>query len=356
MYKPSSPMNKIRFYLLLLLPVALSLDGCKKPDFAAQQQAAATQSYIGEYIQNNLNFTILSAALQKTGLLDSLNNPNGTYTIFAPDDAAFAADSILSAADLDKFSVDSLRFFIRNHIMETRLFYSGIPITLDNLYTNANGLTLYISQSPNGASLAVCGAFVETLPIATSITPTYDLALGNGVIHVLDQQPIKFYSGTVQDFLANRPELSLFAQGVKKFNLWDSLATASPYTIFAPANQAFTANNITKDTIAAMDTSKLQSILFGSYIAYPHHIFLSDIGMVTGVPIPLEGGYQISFGYNGSSLLTAPDGSVLGPLKNQPPGNQGVNPLYPGDIDYLCTNGIVHILGQLMVLPSDVPK
>jgi uncharacterized surface protein with fasciclin (FAS1) repeats len=350
-------MKKIRLYLLFLLPAILVVHGCKKPDFAAQQEADSKLLNVGDYIKNNFDFTILAAALEKTGLMDSLNNPGGQYTVFAPEDAGFAVDSILSVADLDKFSVDSLRFIIKNHILRSKLFFSDIPMSLDNLYPNMNGLNLYLSENSGGAaSLGVSGVLATSVQTATSTTPTWDIPLANGVIHILSR-PLKYYSGTVQAFLASRPELSSFVEGLRKFNQWDSLAIASPYTIVAPVNNAFTINGITPDSIAAMDTSKLQSTLFGGYVAYPHHVFTTDPNMLNGTgDITLAGGYSMGIGYQGF-ILIGPDGQTLGPNKDQPGGNDRfVLPLDGGSTDYVCTNGVVHLIGQLMVLPGDVPK
>ena len=351
-------MKKIRLYLLLLLPSILVIGGCKKPNFAAQQEADSQVLNVGDYIKNNFNFTILAAALEKTGLMDSLNNPNGQYTVFAPEDAGFAIDSIFSVADLSSFSVDSLRFIIKNHILQTKLFLSDIPIQLDNLYPNMNGLNLYISVNPNpgATSWAVSGVSAESIQTATSTTPAWDIPLANGVIHILSR-PVKYFNGTVQAFLASRPELSYFVAGLKKFNLWDSLSIASPYTIVAPVNQAFTGNGITLDSIAAMDTAKIQSILFGGYTAYPHHIFTTDPNMLNGTgALIIDGGYSLGIGYEGF-ILSSPSGAALGPLKNNTNANDRYStPLNPGSTDYTCSNGVVHIIGQLMVLPSDVPK
>lgn len=349
-------MKKIRFVLFLPLVALLGTAGCKKTDFAAQQQAKSTTLKLGDFIKNNFEFSIFTAAMTKAGLLDSLNDPNSIYTVFVPSDAAFSVDSIVSVKDLDKFTADSLRYIVRTHIMRGRLFASDIPVSLDNLYANLNGDNLYMSASTiYGSAYVVSGVQMQTVQTATSVTATYDIPLANGVLHIL-QRPIKYWKGTVQDFLAHRPELSTFVTGLQRFGQWDSLGKAAPYTVVAPVNNAFTMNGITADSIAGMDTANFQPALFSGYVAYSHHVFVSDANIVANVPLIVAGGYQLAIGYAGF-ILSSPTGTVLGPLAGSPNYDDRYSkPLNPGSMDYLCSNGIVHVIGNLLLLPSDVRK
>lgn len=331
--------------------------GCKKTDFQAQQREGSQLLNTGEYIRNNFSFSIFSAALQKTGWVDSLNNPNVQYTVFIPDDDAFHKDSVLSAADLDKWSVDSLRRMVKNHIIRNKLFYSEIPVSLDNLYPNLNGVDLYVSGGlVNGQrSLAVNGITVQQIQSAVTTGAVYDIPLANGVLHVLSRV-LKYFPGTVQGFLAARADCADFAAGLKKFGLWDSLGKKGPFTVLAPVNAAFDKNKISMDSIGRMDTAKLQSVVFGGYIAYPHHIFITDIGMVYASALTVSGSYAMTLNNLGMVLQTA-QGGRLGPLAKKMAYLDRISRwVNTYSTDYLCTNGVVHLLQQLVVLPSDVPK
>lgn len=348
--------NRIPIAILMLCLLTMWA-GCKKTDFQAQQREGSKLLRTGEYIKNNFSFTIFSAALQKTGWMDSLNNPNAQYTVFIPDDNAFKKDSILSAADLDKWSADSLRVLVKQHIIRNKLFYNQIPLALDNLYPNLNGVNMYVSAvSANGqVSLAVNGVTVQKVQSAVVNGVVYDIPLANGVLHVLNRV-LRYFPGTVQQFLSGRAECADLTAGLKRFGLLDSLGKNGPFTVYAPVNAAFDLNNISLDSIGRMDTAKLQSVLFAGYLTYPHHIFITDLSMVYSSALTVSGGYLLSLDNTGVLLQTA-QGGRLGPLAGKPAYLDRISKFANGNsTDYLCTNGVVHLLQQLTVLPSDVPK
>ena len=79
--------------------VLVSTTSCKDDKPVTQAQT------INDIVNTNADFTILKAAVSKAGLNAALST--GTLTVFAPDDAAFAASGVtlatinsLSAADL----------------------------------------------------------------------------------------------------------------------------------------------------------------------------------------------------------------------------------------------------------------
>lgn len=355
-----------RLYLFAFLFLA----GCKKPDFASRERASSTLQNVGDYINNNFDLSLFAYAVKKTGFLDSLNNAGGTFTVFAPTNEAFNADSILSTEDLDKFSVDSLRYIVRTHILPQKLFFSDVPDNLDNLYPNLNGVNLYISAFSDptyGTDFVVDG--VGASKQTTGTTQTFDIAQANGVVHLMPAL-VKVASGSVQDFLNSRPDLSDFVAAMKHFGFWDSLAQ-NPVTVFPVNNAGMEQWGLTADSIARMDTSQYFQILFSGYFQYPHHLFLSDLGLIGGIDnssgtytyddnayFPAANGDIVALGasYTGTGVyIKSAAGKYLGP-EYSPYGYPVFDAFVPSLENIACTNGVVDVLTDVLILPDAAHK
>lgn len=76
--------------LLLLLSIPVLITSCKKDD------PAPVSNTITDVVVNNPNFSTLEAAVIKANLQATLSG-TGPFTVFAPDNAAFAASGITAA-------------------------------------------------------------------------------------------------------------------------------------------------------------------------------------------------------------------------------------------------------------------
>ncbi|WP_161964233.1 fasciclin domain-containing protein [Chitinophaga flava] len=376
-------MNKCKYICSALIALLLMVS-CKKPDFETQQQAMSTGT-INDYLNNNFDFSLFAAAVSKAGLADSLGQSGTAFTVLAPMNSAFNKDGIYNAADFDAWSADSLRYFVRTHVLPAKLFYSNIPLSSDNRYVNLNGVRLYISRSNDPAvGLSVNGVNVQQQPSLSPATAvTYGAAQLNGVVYPLPNT-VKVLPVTVQGFLSARPNLSHLVAGLKKFGYWDQLSTDGPFTVYAPQDSSFERQGITLDSIARMDVSYYDPVLFGGYFLKPNHLFVLDI-----VQLPPPSGIlylpfqtpdpnyklimcQQTFG-NGVGIATTASTQTstlisVGPFANNVYGSQGtpflnesrnINFLYKLQgtyINYTCSNGVVHLLSGLLVMPSKVVK
>jgi uncharacterized surface protein with fasciclin (FAS1) repeats len=139
------------------------------------------------------NFSILIAALNKTGLNTTVSGP-GSYTVFAPTNAAMIAGGVTEASiaalnptstlPADVSAVSSVRRLLQNHILGVatnsedllvagyvKTFASGIGSTTLSMYIEKAGNDVQI----NGGT-AIVGAKVTSANIAAS----------NGIVHVVD--------------------------------------------------------------------------------------------------------------------------------------------------------------------------
>lgn len=373
----------IRKYLCWIVLLLLLVAACKKPDFESVQQGQGTGTITG-YLSNNFDFSLFVAAVRKAGLADSLDRAESAFTVLAPVNSAFNKDGIYQPADFDKWPTDSLRYFVRTHILPVKLFYSDIPLSSDNRYENLNGARLYVSRSTVGTPLAVNGVVVQPQPALGNATAVkFGITQLNGVIYPLITT-LKVLPVTVQEFLKSRPQYSHLVAGLTKFGYWDQLAGNGPFTVFAPQDSCFERRGMTLDSISRMATSSYDPVVFGGYFLTPNHIFILDM-----IQLPPPSGVfflafttpspqykmivcQSAFGA-GVGVVTAASASInnpvgTGPYITNPWGDQGTNFLgesrivlsvttFKGTyINYACTNGIVHAMADILVMPANVTK
>lgn len=366
---------------LLALPAA-----CKKPNLEITP-AAGSIGTISNYLKTNFDLSLFYAAIQRAGLADSLDRTDGAYTLLAPVNTAFHKDSIYSATDLDKWPTDSLKTFVRNHILPTKLFYTDIPQTADNLYKNMNGADLYFSDGGN-FPLTVNGVVVQQSGSLVPNASAYGTTLLNGVVYPL-VNTLKVSKGTVQDLIASMPKLSHLEAGLKKFGLWDRLSGEGPFTVVAPQDTAFESNGLTLDSIGRLDPARYDPVLFGIYSISPNHIFITDLVQLVsdqsegvGFPsisdslvlmlnvngydmyllsasvalAPYEVNKSMTFiGPTASTIEYQPNGTYL--LGEYMPGVVYIQPSTPPNgkyINYACSNGVLHLLSGILLRPSDV--
>lgn len=371
------------------LGILMALASCKKPDFVDTLPPGQIGT-ITSYLANNFDMSLFSAAVQKAGLADSLNQSASAFTIWAPVNSAFNKEGIFNPADFDKWGTDSLKYFVRSHIMPGKLFFKDIPVASDNRYKNVNGTDLYVSRvAISYIPLIVDGVAVKPVGQLNGGIPTnFGVAQLNGVVYPLTS-PLKTFKGTVQDFLNSRPDLSLLTAGIKKFGLWDNLKGNGPFTVIAPQDTAFAKYDLTQSSLATLNINRYDPVLFGAYFATPNHVYpldvfqlvgqsdffglsttVSDYSLVMSVVTNRTNGYSVLLAKG--KVTPASAEQFLGPFE---PGTQnrlgsvflgedrrtGIqidtdHPSYGRYINYTCSNGVVHLLSQVVVMPSEVKK
>lgn len=140
---------------------------------ATTSTAPATAGTIVDVAAANPDFSILVAAVQKAGLVDTLSG-TGPFTVFAPTNAAFEAaladlgltqDQLLASPDLGKI--------LTYHVLPTRVGSADItgPVSPETAEGSMLDVTLEGGQVKVGPDATVVQADVEA---------------SNGVIHAID--------------------------------------------------------------------------------------------------------------------------------------------------------------------------
>lgn len=237
----------------------------------------------------NGNFTTLVAALQATGLDVVLDDPESSFTVFAPTDAAFA---LLGQNTIDALlaDTDTLSNILLYHVIQgSKILQDGavsVAQSADNSVTMANSSKVALSVADS------------TLFVNKSAVSLTDVMADNGVIHVVDQvilaptvkgEPTQ----TIVDIATSNDNFSTLVTALTAANLVETLSDeSSTFTVFAPTNAAF--DKIEDSVLEGLlaDTDALTSVLL------KHVVSGAEINAVS------------AFAANGSNVISIGDASL----------------------------------------------
>lgn len=256
---------------------------------------------------DNPDFSILVQALQKAELVEALQG-EGPFTVFAPTNQAFENAGI----DLDAVSKEDLANILKYHVLAGKFLGKELR---EKGYATLNGQKFFLDF--NSGKIFING---KTEVIATDIVAT------NGVIHVLDMVLMP-PAGDIVDIAQDTDKLSSLVAAVIKAQLADALKSEGPFTVFAPTNEAFaellTNLGVSLDEVNVDD---LKDILL--YHVVNNRLFSSDLKSKSYATL------------NGANIdVNIHDFSI----------NGNVNIIAT---DFIATNGVVHIIDQVLIPPS----
>jgi len=188
------------------------------------------------------SLSTLVTAVGAAGVAADLSAPNGPFTVFAPNNDAFAK---LPAAELQYLLAHpaELRAILFYHVTDHRIYADEIKDYARARTLNGQELVFFVAA--NGTVLINGYSKV----IATNVD------CQNGVVHVVDTVilPAAMASRAAAWAAANPalpnlvqlaqsvPELSTLVTAVVAANLVTTLSSPGPFTVFAPTNDAFNA-------------------------------------------------------------------------------------------------------------------
>ncbi len=213
-------INGLMFTVLAIVLVT----SCEK-DEELFPKASISPKTVAELIADNPSLSTLGGALERLNL-DSVLSLGNTYTVFAPNNAAF------SGIDLAAMTDAQLEAILLNHVRSTT--------SADFVASMATGYTSTMSTGPDDLNLnlhtnVVDGA-VTINGVGTIVSSMKDLGGTNGVVHVVDGVLLP---PTVVDHVDANPEYSTLSAAITKAELTTALSAAGPFTLFAPSDAAF---------------------------------------------------------------------------------------------------------------------
>ncbi|HLL26012.1 MAG TPA: fasciclin domain-containing protein, partial [Kofleriaceae bacterium] len=283
---------------------------------------------IVELASDTPELATLVAAVQfasdNNDLVNLLDGP-GTFTVFAPTNAAFDALAVeltgsASAKGADLLTAANkplLRTVLRYHVLATEVRAAQIPF--GQPITSAEGSIFKIETgSPP--------TITDGRNRSSKITAT-DIDASNGIVHVVDKVILPSDKNIVQLAQAT-PNLSILVEAVLAADLAATLSGAGPFTVFAPTNDAFAALlaelGVTKDQLLA-NKALLTRVL--TYHVIPSRVLKAQVPV--GAPITtVETG---TFTVNASLAIADERGRSSAIVAT----------------DVFGTNGVVHVIDKV---------
>ena len=147
--------------------------------------------YLNDALSNEPDLTLFYQAIHRTKLQQVLSQP-GTYTIYAPNNAAMAAYGLSSLQLINAKSVDELEELVSYHIVPDRRFVYDYVLTTTGTRTsetmlNGDNVAVTLIQDPTAPG-SFTGIAIQGIRNASRSNLTRENMLaGNGVLHIIDQ-------------------------------------------------------------------------------------------------------------------------------------------------------------------------
>lgn len=216
---------------LLTLPTVMSLHACAPAAHAGNHCPQATQARsvvqqndVASLAARSEDFTVLTRALEVTGLDDVLMNAD-SVTVFAPTDDAFAR---LGTGRLELLLAPENR-----HELERILLYH----VLDG-EVRASEASRRNSADTLAQARVTLAKRRGTLRVDRAKVVTADVEADNGVIHAIDRVLLP-PSETIAQTASAAEDFEVLVAAAKTAGLWDEIAGHGPVTVFAPTDDAF---------------------------------------------------------------------------------------------------------------------
>lgn len=313
-------LTSICKHLLVGSLLVFAVTSCKKDD--SMPVIDPGSQTIGAQVASNGDFSLLSEAATKAGLVSTLEGP-GPLTVFAPTDEAFAASGITSAT-INTLSADDLKSILLYHTITSKILSSQVPAGPDAKVITASGDSVFVTNNSNGV-------FINGINVVNA-----DLPASNGVIHTISKVLLPPSGNLVETLSADTTFSYLVAAVVRastgSVNVADVLSNGGIFTVFAPTNDAFRAAGFaTINDINAADPGTLTSIL--TYHVIAGRIFSSDL-TDGAAPATLNGGAV-------TIALSASAATVK--------GNSNSSASNIVNTNLMASNGVIHVIDQVLL-------
>jgi len=280
--------------------------------------SAVSGASIYEIAANATDFSTLAAAVEAAGLADTLSG-DGTFTVFAPNNDAFAKVSAEVVTKLlDPIWLPQLQDVLLYHALGSVVLSTDLTDGLTTATLNGEDITINLDPARVNDESNIIAA---------------DITADNGVIHGIDTvlAPTSLTSNIV-DLAVATDDLSTLVAAVTAAGLGDALSGDGPLTVFAPTNEAF----------AALPEGTVESLLLPENIDQLTDILTYHVVAANAASSGLSSGSVETL--NGDSVeVTVSDGGVM------------VNDATVTTADIIASNGIIHIIDKVLMPPTDTP-
>ncbi|MEN0047082.1 MAG: fasciclin domain-containing protein [Bacteroidota bacterium] len=301
-------------FALLSITMMLSIIACEP----------AVQQNVVEKAQETESLSTLVSAVQAAGLAETLSG-EGPFTVFAPTNEAFEAlpEGVLESL-LKPENKDQLAAILTYHVVSGKIMSTDLE----------DGQTAATVQGEEITVSTTDGAKINGASVTTA-----DVAVSNGVVHIINQvilppsviaeMEAAANAKNIVELAVGSESLSTLVAAVQAGGLVETLSGEGPFTVFAPTNDAFAAlpDGVLDMLLKPENKDKLTAIL--TYHVVGGKIMSTDLqdgqtaATVQGdeIKVDLSDGAKI----NDAAVVTA---------------------------DVEATNGVVHIIDKVILPPS----
>lgn len=308
--------------MLIGASTLIFLTSCNKDD-----DAPAATNTITDIVVAGSGFTTLESAVLKANLQATLSGA-GPFTVFAPDDAAFNASGITTAA-INSLTTAQVQNILLYHTIGSKILAADVPAGPNAKVITASGDSVFVTKNSTGV-------YVNGIKVITA-----DVAADNGVIHTIGKVLIPAAGNIVEtavnsglDSLVKAVTRATTAPGGDP-----ALATtlgSAKLTVFAPTNAAFT------QLLSALSLTKIDDIPVATLLAVlRYHVvagraFSSDLSNTT-----------LAMLAGGNTTINLSNGTGGGPTIT---GNgNGGNKSNIIATNIVCRNGVVHLIDRVLI-------
>ncbi|CAN0349277.1 unnamed protein product [Lampetra fluviatilis] len=199
-------------------------------------------------LESDSRLKTLTSALRSAGMLETVGNGVGPYTVFAPTDEAFQK---LPKEMLARILADTvaLKALLQHHVVRVAQCSGALlgPVRHDS----AEGSPLLLGCSPAGVTVD-----------GRAVVEQADRVAANGVVHVINDVLLPDSAKSTLE-LIDDPEHTAFKDMFVQAGLKSSLRAGSAYTMLAPTNKAF-GGSLLSESSSEMSAAMKNHVLKGS--------------------------------------------------------------------------------------------
>lgn len=306
----------------LIVFITLGFASCSDDDSNSDPQT----NTIADFVASNDDYSSLKAALDKAGLTATLAG-QGSFTVFAPNNAAFATFLNTNGfASLDDVPTALLTNLLLNHVL------SGVNMASDLTTGYVNTLATEASSGANLSMYVNTSSGVKLNGIST--VTTADIEADNGVIHAVNTV---IALPTVVTFATADPTFATLVSALTRADQPDFVGILStpagtsptPFTVFAPTNDAFAALlvELGANSLNDIDGATLTATL-NTHVIAGTNVRAADL--VDGTVTTLGADLIVDAS---NATLTDPNGRVSNIIV----------------VDVQAANGVVHVIDKVLL-------
>jgi uncharacterized surface protein with fasciclin (FAS1) repeats len=312
------------------LGTIVTFSSCKKKTDDVVTPPVVAVNTITDKVVADASLSLLKQAVVKAGL-DGTLKTTGPFTVFAPDDAAFAASGI-TAATITSLSADSLKKILLYHTIGSKILAAAVPAGPNAKVVTAGGDSVFVTRTTAGA------VYVNGIQVTSA-----NIEADNGVIHKVNRV-IKLPAANIVVTAVGAGLDSLVVAVTRATNapggdptLAGALSNAT-LTVFAPTNAAF------RDLLTALSLSNISQIPIAQLVSVLKlHVvngraFSSDLA---------NGSVPMLVGTTTVNLTNGTGTNAGGPTIKGAGNGASVSNIIATNI--MCRNGVVHLIDRVLL-------